>query len=100
MPGFRVRVHLIGCALRAPHQTPTSVPEREVKKTISPSCFLGVRPSGASPDPRVGPLGETKTGNQQQVAGFSGKSHVLGNLCKREKFFSENHLKNIVSDLK
>jgi hypothetical protein len=54
---FRVGVHSIGCALLAPHQTLTSVPEREVEKKFSLRGFLGVRPSDASPDPRVGPLG-------------------------------------------
>ena len=44
-------------ALRAPHQTHTSVPKREVTKKIPLRGFLVVRPSGASPDPRVGPLG-------------------------------------------
>ena len=48
-------MHFIGCAFRAPSQTLRSVPEREVKKTISLGGFLGVCPSGASPDPRVGP---------------------------------------------
>jgi hypothetical protein len=32
---FTVGVHSIGCALLAPHQTLTSVPEREVKKKIN-----------------------------------------------------------------
>ena len=36
---FRVGVHSIGCALLAPHQTLTSVPERKVKK-ISLRSFL------------------------------------------------------------
>ena len=54
---FGVGLYSIGCALRAPHQTLTSVPEREVKKNISLRGFLGVCPSGASPDPHVGPLG-------------------------------------------
>jgi hypothetical protein len=31
--------------------------EREVKKKNSLRGFWGVRPSGASPDPRIGPLG-------------------------------------------
>ena len=42
---FRVGVHSIGCALRVPHQTLTSVPEREVKK-ISPTGFFNCAPFG------------------------------------------------------
>ena len=36
---FRVGVHSIGYALLAPHQTLTSVPEREVKKKIPYGVF-------------------------------------------------------------
>jgi len=36
---FRVGVHSIGCALLAPHQTLTSVPEREVKKKFPCGVF-------------------------------------------------------------
>ena len=36
---FRVGVHSIGCALRAPDQTLTSVPEREVKRIFSYGVF-------------------------------------------------------------
>ena len=50
-------------ALLAPHQTLTSVPEREVEKKFSLRGFLGVRPSDASPDPRVGPLGGVNAGS-------------------------------------
>ena len=70
---FGVEVYSIGCALRAPHQTLTSVPEREVKKKISLRGFLGVRPSGASPDPRVGPLG----GESTPVLGGRGENTVI-----------------------
>ena len=54
---LRVWVHFIGCALRAPHQTLTSVPGGEVQKNQFPTGFLVVYPSGASPDPLVGLLG-------------------------------------------
>ena len=62
---FRVGVHSIWCALLALHQTLTSVPERKVKKKISLRGFLCVRPSGASPHPRVGPL----EGSQRRSVG-------------------------------
>ena len=47
---FGVGVYSIGCALRAPHQTLRG----KLKKKISLRGFLGVRPSGTSPDPRIG----------------------------------------------
>jgi hypothetical protein len=61
---FRVGVHSIGCALRVPHQT-TSVAGK--LKKMSLRVFFGVHPSGASPDPRFGPLGGESTPREMAV---------------------------------
>jgi len=58
---FRVGVHSNGCARRAPHRPSRWSLRGKLKNKFSLRGFLSVRPSGASPDPRVGPLGGEST---------------------------------------
>ena len=79
---FRVGVHSIGCALRAPHQTLTSVPEKEVKKIFSYGVYC------CAPFGRLtGPSHRSFGGSQRRSEGGRNAVNGHSNVFQKNLFF-------------